>query len=766
MDTFLNELNNEQRLAVEATEGPILILAGAGSGKTRTLTYKIAYLISKGIDPFNILALTFTNKAAKEMKERVELLLGSSEARNVWMGTFHSVFARILRMESEKLGYPRNFTIYDADDSKRLIRNIVKNFNLCDKTYKAASVLGRISSAKSNLISAKEYINNTELTENDKIMLRPEIGRIFDAYSEKCFRASAMDFDDLLLNMNNLLRDHPDVLSKYQKLFKYILVDEYQDTNYAQYLIVKKLAANNENVSVVGDDAQSIYAFRGANIENILNLKRDYPDLKTFKLEQNYRSTQTIVNAANSVIYKNKNQLFKKIWTDNDKGAPIKIIKAATDNKEAHIITSNIQKIHSSEHADYNHFAVLYRTNAQSRSLEEALRRNEIPYRIYGGISFYQRKEVKDLIAYFRLIINHNDDDALLRIINYPARGIGKTSMDKIVIEADKHKVPMWDIITNTDQFDIGLNSGAIRKVENFVSMIQSLSVFNNSKNAFEMAQMIAKKSGLLSDLYEDKTPEGVMRFENIEELLNGIKAFTENDDYYEEEGVRTLSDFVQSIALLTDADKEQKNTKVVSLMTIHAAKGLEFPYVFVSGVEENLFPSLMSLNSRSELEEERRLFYVAITRAMKKLFILYAESRFKWGNIHFCEPSRFIDEIAAEYLEYDDVSVSSFNTSKHDTFSNHFKKAPPNKTTQKKVSTFGESKPPAGFKKVAKKKHATSQNQFDEFSVGMNVEHNRFGKGKLIGLEGSSDNRKATVLFDNEGQKQLLLKYARLKII
>jgi len=765
VETYLNELNSAQKQAVEVTDGPILILAGAGSGKTRTLTYKIAYLISKGVDPFNILSLTFTNKAAKEMKERVELLLGSSEARNVWMGTFHAIFARILRMEAEKLGYPKNFTIYDNDDSKRLIKNIVKDFKLCDKIYKASTVLNRISSCKSNLLTASDYANNKEFIDNDKMLQRPEMARIFLTYTEKCFRASAMDFDDLLLNMNILLRDFPDVLNKYQRVFRYILVDEYQDTNYAQYLIVKKLAANNENLSVVGDDAQSIYGFRGANIENILNLKKDYPDLKMFKLEQNYRSTETIVEAANSVIYKNKNQFFKKIWTDNPKGDLIKVVVSASDNEEAKKIAYKIAALQQSESSSYKDFAVLYRTNAQSRSLEEALRRSDIPYRVYGGISFYQRKEVKDLIAYFRLVINNNDDEALLRIINYPARGIGKTTLDKIIVEADNQKVSLWQIIKDLKKYNTGANAGAVNKIEAFVSMIQSMSVFNNTKNAFEMAQLIAKESGLLRELYEDKSPEGVARFEYLEELINGIKAFTENDEFNTESGIKTLGDYVQSVALLTDADKENKNPDVVSLMTIHAAKGLEFPFVFIAGVEENLFPSMMSLSSRTELEEERRLFYVAVTRAMKKLFIHYAESRYKWGNINFCEASRFIDEIDPKFLDYEDETPAKEQTMSKTEFFSKTKTYPPKEKANK---TFTKSSVPSNFKKVVKPSYNSSMQSVgnSSFEVGMSVLHDRFGKGKLISLEGSDGNEKAIVLFDSEGQKQLLLKYAKLKII
>lgn len=779
MNVFLNELNSEQRKAVEVTDGPILILAGAGSGKTRALTYKIAHIISKGIDPFNILALTFTNKAAKEMKERVSLLLGSNEARNVWLGTFHAVFARILRIECERLGYPRNFTIYDTEDSKKLIKSIVKNLDLDDKVYKASTVLGRISSAKSSLLTAYEYNKNEELIDNDNALKRPRLGEIFTLYSEKCKRASAMDFDDLLLNMNILLRDFPEVLNKYQRLYKYILVDEYQDTNYAQYMIVKKLAANNENITVVGDDAQSIYGFRGANIENILNLKKDYPDLQIFKLEQNYRSTQNIVNAANSIIANNKKQFKKEIWTQNESGQPIKILKAGSDNEEGRKIADNILSIKRNADVANKDFAVLYRTNAQSRAIEEALRKFGVHYRIFGSISFYQRKEVKDLISYFRLVINHNDDEALLRIINYPGRGLGKVTLDRIIVEADVNKVTMWQIINNTGDYKIEINQGAVRKLEEFVYMIRSFATFLNSKNAYELGSMIADKSGILKDLYDDKSPEGVSRYENIEELLSGIKSFTDETEETqnpETENNKSLVQYVQNVSLLTDADKDEKSTDVVSLMTIHMAKGLEFPYVFLAGLEENLFPSLMSLTTRSELEEERRLFYVAVTRAMKSLFLSYAESRFKWGNVEYCEPSRFIDEIAPEFLDYSDIKSKSSH-SRDDDFKNEgfgHKNEWQAKTTKKEWNTEATKKTISAdkilgknFKKIPQT-HCTNSSQPSNgfYNVGMVVEHERFGKGKIISIEGASDNLKAIVLFDKEGQKQLLLKYAKLKII
>ncbi len=761
MNNFIKELNNEQRLAVETTDGPILILAGAGSGKTRALTYKIAYLISKDVDPFNILALTFTNKAAKEMKERVALLLGNTEARNVWLGTFHSVFARILRREGACLGYPSNYTIYDTDDSKRLIKSIVKNLDLDDKIYKASTVLGRISMAKSNLISAEDYINNTELTQNDAAQKRQRLGDIFIIYTEKCRRASAMDFDDLLLNMNILLRDFPEVLHKYQKIFRYILVDEYQDTNFAQYMIIKKLAANNENITVVGDDAQSIYGFRGANIENILNLKKDYPELKVFKLEQNYRSTQYIVKAANSIIAYNKNQLKKEIWTENEKGEQIVILKAATDNEEGKKIAQNITKIQEDIKCNYSDFAVLYRTNAQSRALEEAFRKINLPYRIFGSISFYQRKEVKDLIAYFRLVINNKDDEALLRIINYPARGIGKTTLERIIAESDHHKTCIWDIIKNLSTYKIDINQGTKNKIEDFIYMIHSFSAFLESKNAYELGHMIADKSGILLDLFEDKSPDGVNRYENMVELLSGIKSFVDEvaeNNNPELENDKSLISYVQNVSLLTDADKDENDNNVVSLMTIHMAKGLEFPYVFLAGIEENLFPSIMSLNSRNDLEEERRLFYVALTRAMKKLFISFSETRYKWGNLEFCEPSRFIDEIKPEYIDYECLSKNHFSVQKKIEVKTFDKKDLPKKTLLSE-KTIGKN-----LKKLNTINFTGNSN--DNYSTGMFVEHERFGKGQIISIEGTSDNKKAIVLFDKEGQKQLLLKYAKLKII
>jgi DNA helicase-2/ATP-dependent DNA helicase PcrA len=662
---FLDDLNKVQRQAVEAVEGPVMIIAGAGSGKTRVLTYRVANLLRLGVDPFNILALTFTNKAAREMKERITRIVGNTDARSVWMGTFHSVFARILRFEGERLGYPSNFSIYDTTDSKRVIKSIVKDMNLDDKIYSQNFVMNRISSAKTNLLTAEEYNADFELETRDKMAGKPMLGKIYQAYKNRCFKAAAMDFDDLLLYTYILFRDFPEVLLKYQHKLKYILVDEYQDTNQAQYMILKQLAAANENICVVGDDAQSIYAFRGANIQNILNFKRDYSDAREFRLEQNYRSTKTIVNASNSIIVNNKEQLFKNVWTENEEGNLIQLMKASTDNEEGAMVANSIFETKMNKQEKNSAFAVLYRTNAQSRSLEEAFRKLNIPYRIYGGLSFYNRKEIKDLLSYFRLAVNNKDEEALNRVINYPARGIGKTTMEKIIVAADQAGVTKWDLIENLQQYNLNINAGTFSRIDAFVTMIKSFTAQVKTKSAFDLAGHIAKSSGILKDLFEDKTPEGISRYGNIEELLNAIKDFTEKgtelvpgqqiseeDSEQEKNSIRTLDQFMQDVALITDADTQDEDNDKVTLMTIHAAKGLEFPYIYIVGLEENLFPSPQSLGSRSDLEEERRLFYVAITRAEKKLTISFAESRYRWGELNFCEPSRFIEEIDDKYIE------------------------------------------------------------------------------------------------------------------
>lgn len=813
---YLEELNPVQREAVECTEGPVMIIAGAGSGKTRVLTYRVAHIMKKGIDPFNILSLTFTNKAAREMKERIAKIVGASEAKNLWMGTFHSVFARILRSEAEKLGYPQNFTIYDTDDAKSLIKTILKEQGLDDKIYKPGAVLSRISSAKNNLISAQSYLNNPTIQEEDRQSAKPKLGIIYELYRNRCFKAGAMDFDDLLFNTNVLMRDFPAVLHKYQHKFKYILVDEYQDTNFSQYVIVKQLAAAYRNIAVVGDDAQSIYAFRGATIQNILNFEKDYPELRIFKLEQNYRSTKNIVGAANSVIAKNKDQIKKNVFTDNIEGEIIKVVKTESDNLEGNFIANSIFETKMNEQAHNRDFAILYRTNAQSRAMEEALRRQNIAYRIYGGLSFYQRKEIKDLLAYYRLAINNNDEEALKRIINYPARGIGDTTLDKIIVAANDHNISLWKVIENINEFEIGLNTGAKTKVDEFASMIKSFSAQLKTQNAYDLGQHIAIHSGILRDLYADKSPEGVSRHENIQELLNGIKEFTESEieivqDETEienqeereknkketqdasiknqdldngelfslEEGSKTsvpidigtkfeisLNIFMQDIALMTDADKknetEEDKNKVV-LMTIHAAKGLEFPYVYIVGLEENLFPSQMSLTERADLEEERRLFYVALTRAEKRVTLTYSTSRYRWGNLIYSEPSRFIEELDSKYIQ-----LPAENNGRM--FGDEEYSVKPKLTTSKPKETFVQ-RPVMGKKLV--KVNAASKNTSDfdteslkDLQVGMQVQHDRFGSGKVITMDGDFPNNKATIFFEGIGQKQLLIKFAKLRIV
>ncbi|HEX8022947.1 ATP-dependent helicase [Mucilaginibacter sp.] len=758
---YLQGLNPEQRAAVEQTEGPVMIIAGAGSGKTRVITYRVAHLIRKGVDSFNILVLTFTNKAAREMRERITHVVGN-EAKNIWMGTFHSVFAKILRVEAEKIGYPSNFTIYDTDDSKSVLRAILKEMNLDDKLYSVNFVLNRISASKNNLISWQEYNKNEQIQADDFSSGRGQMGKIYEMYAIRCYRAGAMDFDDLLYKTNELLKLHPDVLNKYQHKFKYLMVDEYQDTNFSQYLIVKKLAAVNENLCVVGDDAQSIYAFRGANIQNILNFEKDYPDLKVFKLEQNYRSTQNIVNVANSIIRNNKDQLKKNVFSEKESGEKIKVMRAFSDNEEGKIVAEAIMQDRSSNGLKWSAFAILYRTNAQSRSMEEALRKLGVPYKIYGGLSFYQRKEIKDLISYFRLTFNPNDEEALKRVINYPKRGIGDTSVDKIIVAADQHGITPWEVIVEPGKYLEGKISGA---VSNFAVMIQSFQVLTKTKSAYESALYIAQHSGLLKDLYEDKSVEGLNRYENIQELLNGIKEFSEREDI-EEKG---LDIFMQDVALLTNDDKDKnKDAETVSLMTIHSSKGLEFPQVYVVGLEENLFPSQMSLNSRSDLEEERRLFYVAVTRAESKLHISYATSRFKFGTLINCEPSRFLDEIDAKYLELDYTAKPASGSNP---FFDDERKA---WSRDKQPDTFSKPKPaaaaPVKTTSILAKAHVPSADfkpsDTSNLQVGMQVEHERFGFGKVLSLEGNKPDIKATIFFKEIGQKQLLLKFAKLYIV
>jgi DNA helicase II / ATP-dependent DNA helicase PcrA len=764
---YLDGLNESQRIAVENFEGPTMVIAGAGSGKTRVLTMRIAYMIDHGVDPFNILALTFTNKAAKEMTERIGSIIGSGEAKNITMGTFHSVFARILRINADRLGYPQNFTIYDTQDTKSLLKDIVKELNLDDKIYKPSMIYGRISAAKNNLLSADDYLQNPEIMDEDKQSQRPELGRIYKAYAVRCFKAGAMDFDDLLFQTNVLLRDFPDVLSHYQHKFKYILVDEYQDTNYAQYLIVKKLAAVYENICVVGDDAQSIYSFRGANIQNILNFRNDYPDYNLYKLEQNYRSTQNIVDAANSVISKNKEQIKKSVWTNNDKGNLIRVIRAMTDNEEGKIIANKIFDVKHQESGDWTDFAILYRTNRQSRAFEEALRKMNIPYKIYGGLSFYQRKEIKDILAYFRLTANQKDEEALKRVINYPKRGIGKTSWENIIIAANHYNVAIWDVISEWSKYPVSIPNATKQKISEFVIMIQSFTAQLNSQNAYQLAQTIAKSSGILKELYseKDKGPEEVERYQNIEELLAAIKEFSVQRG---EDDPATLADFMIDVALLTDADNEKEEDKnKISLMTIHSSKGLEFKHVYLVGLEENLFPSQLSINSRTELEEERRLFYVAVTRAEKNCTISYAASRFQWGNLITSEPSRFISEIDPDYLSFETAygapqgggrSLNSGRSGFDRPFTGGLNRMPGSPSAQTS---------PRGLKSMSElnSKSGAGDSNID-IKVGYNVEHERFGKGKVTKLEGSGVDRKATIFFPHAGAKTLLLKFAKLTIL
>ena len=766
MEELLTGLNDKQREAVVQTEGPVMVIAGAGSGKTRVLTYRIAYLMRKGVDPFKILALTFTNKAAREMKDRIGQLISGGMAYSLWMGTFHSVFARILRAESTLLGYPSNFTIYDTDDGKSLMKSIVKAQGLDPKVYQASAVLSRISSAKNNLISAAAYAQNQELVNQDKANSRPETAFLYDLYQKKLFQSAAMDFDDLLFKINVLFRDFPETLYKYQKKFQYILVDEYQDTNFSQYLIVKKLAADNENVCVVGDDAQSIYSFRGANIENILNFKQDYPKLKTVKLEQNYRSTQNIVNAANKVIHNNKSQIFKQVWTSNDTGEKIKLLKTASDREEGSMVAHQIFQDQMNQQVSLDGFAVLYRTNSQSRSIEDALRRLNLAYRIYGGLSFYKRKEIKDILAYFRLIVNSADEEALKRIINYPPRGIGKTTIEKLTVAAHENQKSIWEIIRDAKSFGMSINSGTVNKLMDFSTMIESFKAQLDTKNAYDLATEIGKSTGLLADLYHDKTPEGVSKFENIEELMNGIKEFVENDTVeteLHEQKNRSLSQYMEEIALLTDADKkEDDDSPKVSLMTIHQAKGLEYPFVHIVGVEENLFPSIMALHSRKDLEEERRLFYVALTRAERRITISYAETRFKWGKLEYCEPSRFIDEIDEAYIDL--PRKSSFKSPASPTrISGGIRiKA---KTVESRLPKGNYRKVETSSTKDVKSNIGGAFSDPEDIKKGMMVMHQRFGKGEIVSLDGQGSNKKAKVKF-KDGSKQLILRFARLKIL
>ena len=777
MQQYISQLNEAQQQPVLQKDGPMIIIAGAGSGKTRVLTMRIAYLMSLGVDSFNILALTFTNKAAREMKKRIADIVGSNEAKNLWMGTFHSVFARILRSEADKLGFPSNFTIYDTQDSVRLISAIIKEMQLDKDVYKPKQVLSRISSYKNSLITVKAYMNNPELQEQDAMSKKPRLGEIYANYVDRCFKAGAMDFDDLLLKTNELLNRFPDVLAKYQDRFRYIMVDEYQDTNHSQYLIVRALSDRFQNICVVGDDAQSIYAFRGANINNILNFQKDYDNVKTYRLEQNYRSTKNIVEAANSIIDKNKTKLDKVVWTANDYGAKIKVHRSLTDGEEGRFVASEIFEQKMRNQMMNGQFAILYRTNAQSRAMEDALRKRDIPYRIYGGLSFYQRKEIKDVLCYLRLVINPKDEEALIRVINYPARGIGDTTVEKLTVAANHYKRSIFEVMEHIDKIDLKLNSGTKAKLQDFVTMIKSFQVINENQDAFYLTDHVTKKTGLVQELKKDGTPEGIARIENIEVLMGGIKDFIEGQR--EIDGARgALSEFMEDVALATDLDKDTGDDDRVALMTIHLAKGLEFPYVFVVGLEEDLFPSAMSLNTRSDLEEERRLFYVALTRAEHQAYLTYAQSRYRWGKLTDSEPSRFIEEITGEYLEYinpsdnggyrykpmmdidifGDVDKSKLRLAKPvgGTPPKRYGDEPVSSSTIRKLKPVGNNA-----------SNEAGPNLFDnKLTAGNIVMHERFGKGEVINLEGVGADKKAEIKFEVGGIKKLLLRFAKLDVI
>ncbi len=777
MADILQGLNSPQKEAVTTVEGPVMVIAGAGSGKTKALTHRIAYMIQEGINPFSIMALTFTNKAAKEMKDRIMKLVDPHAARNVWMGTFHSIFARILRIEAQHLGFTPDFTIYDTDDSKQLINAILKERELDTKAYPAKYILNRISMAKSALYTPEDYCNNFEIQQQDLRANKPLVGEIFKSYNNRLQRANAMDFDDILFYTNVLLRDFPEILYKYQQRFEYILVDEYQDTNYAQYLIIRRIAAMRENICVVGDDAQSIYGFRGANIQNILNFKNDYPEQRLIRLEQNYRSTKTIVNAANSVIDHNKDQIKKKVWSDKEEGELITVLRATSDNEEGTLVANSIFGYKMSRQLNNKDFAILYRTNSQSRSIEEALRKQDIRYRIYGGLSFYDRKEVKDLLAYFRVVINPHDEQALLRIINYPARGIGKTTIERLMVVADERQKGIWDVISSEEEpMPKDFNSGTVNKLRNFATMIKSFQTLLNKQNAIELAKHICNTVGIIKDLKEDDTPEGLARVQNIEELLNAIMEFSDKqvDEVTGEQNEVTLNKFMEDVALLTDQDKkDDEDDDYVTLMTIHSAKGLEFPYVYIVGLEENLFPGIQSLSTREDLEEERRLFYVALTRAETKLVLSHAESRYRWGNLTLSEPSRFIEEIDQSLIEKTRKAsfrgTSSFNEGIN--FSNPFSKS--FQTTREFQKKTTQSDTPYINKGAQKTESSEKFNSSDfnpaspdEIVEGMIVLHQKFGQGTVMKVEGIGPNKKATVLFDECGSKQLMLKFAKLNIL
>jgi len=758
LNNLLQNLNPSQLEPTLQTDGPMIVIAGAGSGKTRVLTYKIAYLMSKGVDAFNILALTFTNKAAREMKERISSMLDDNESKNLWIGTFHSVFAKILRIEADKLGYPTNFTIYDTQDSQKLVSSIISELNLDKEIYKYKQIYSRISSYKNSLITVKAYNSNNELIESDRQARRPRLIDIYSEYVNRCFKAGAMDFDDLLLKTNELLSRFPQVLSKYQNMFRYVLVDEYQDTNHSQYLIVKALSDKFQNICVVGDDAQSIYGFRGANINNILNFQKDYDDVKLFKLEQNYRSTKNIVKAANSLIEKNQKRLEKVVWTDNDEGSKIKVNRLLTDGEEGRFVASSIFENKNSQQLQNKDFAILYRTNAQSRAFEDSLRKRNIPYRVYGGLSFYQRKEIKDVLAYLRLIINENDEEAFKRVINFPTRGIGQTTINKLIVQANTTNVSLFSLCKDLDRIEVNISTSIKLKVSNFINLIESFKISARTKNAFDIANEVVNDTGIIKTYSALTSVEDQAKIQNIEEMLNGIKDFVEIQKEIPE-STGSISEFLEDVALATDLDKDDQDTNKVALMTIHLAKGLEFPIVYIVGLEENLFPSAMNLNSRNDLEEERRLFYVALTRAEKEAYLSYALSRYRWGKLTDSEPSRFIDEINEEYLDI----LTPINENKFKPLIRSTPNHEPsfNKLRFKKVT----AKPKGNFKKI--QETSNKSNLFDnKLVVGNVVEHIRFGKGEVVNIEGRGADVKAEIKFENGGLKKLLLRFAKLKII
>jgi len=788
MRDYLQGLNVQQREAVLHIDGPIMIVAGAGSGKTKVLTTRVAHLMARGVDAFNILALTFTNKAAKEMKERVERILGNNEARNLYIGTFHSVFARILRFEADKIGYPRNFTIYDTDDAKNVVKTVVNELNLDDKHYKPNIVYNRISAAKNALVGPAEYRNDYAIQQEDMRANRPAIAQIYDAYAKRCFKNGAMDFDDLLLKFYELLKNVPESLAKYQRKFRYILIDEYQDTNPAQYEIIKLLGAMHENVCVVGDDAQSIYSFRGATIQNILQFRKDYDEVKMVKLEQNYRSTKSILHVANEVIKNNKGQIEKVLFTENSEGEKIKLVRTMTDNDEGKFVADSIQEQKLRNHYSNKDFAVLYRTNAQSRAFEEALRRMGIAYTIYGGISFYQRKEIKDLVAYLRIIVNPKDEEALKRIINYPARGIGKTTIDKLILEANTANISMWEVLERASEF--GFRAGTFTALQDFVTMIKSFASMLTKQNAYEVAFHVGKQTGLVKELFNDKSSEGVQRYENIQELLNSIKEWTESPDNEDGELVdKSLASYLQQITLLTDADEKDPNADTVKLMTIHAAKGLEFSCVFAAGLEEMLFPNALSINTREELEEERRLFYVVVTRAKQRLWVTYANARYRFGQLVQNEPSRFIEEIPEQYLDRSFAGGGA----KNQVGGSKWGKSSAFDRMRGKYTDDGESGkgshqqgtyynagaaveksapaylPPKGLPPKVKE-HVPSPDflasDTSNLQPGQKVEHQKFGFGEVIKMEGAAHNPIATVKFEHNGEKKIMLNYAKLMIV